>query len=592
MHHISHIEIHNFRSIVKAEFCFSIYTPLVGYNNAGKTNVLQALNWAIRPKSLLEADFYESGKDVTVIATISGVGTDVLDALAPNHRQKIEPLVRNGQIRVRRSQTVPNLPAKDIKTEIWKEIAPDEEGWAVNPSGIDAAIVNLFPETIFIGAMEDASEDVGKYAAGTTIGKLIKEIIDPVTVRHSQDVNNTLQKISKRLSAQGDEKDETLVDLDKKIQTELQKFFPEVIAKIHIQTPTFVDFIRGATIKLFDNHNGASARDVTSFGHGAQRSVQIALIKCLSDIKKGTAIPGRTTLLLIDEPELYLHPQAIEVVRAALTRLSREGYQVAFSTHSANMIARDDAANTLLIRRNSSNGTFALPRIEDKVKEAISDAVSQAETLFSLTNSSKILFSERALLAEGKTENTLLPEIFSHEFGLSLAEDKLGLIPLGGSGNIHNSMTVLDAMGIPTKALADLDFVFRYATKEELLLEEDENIRECKRILRRLQTNGIIALDANTGLPKSSNVMSAAKCFELLAADLEAAPYIQAIHEKLLTQGVWIWKRGTIETHLGLSGKTHKCHMDFLGKFKSEQYQKNLPDYEGVKAMLKWVRKV
>jgi putative ATP-dependent endonuclease of OLD family len=94
------------------------------------------------------------------------------------------------------------------------------------------------------------------------------------------------------------------------------------------------------------------------------------------------------------------------------------------------------------------------------------------------------------------------------------------------------------------------------------------------------------------GCQKKSNGMSAAKSFEYLAADTEATPYIQAIHERLLTQGVWIWKRGTIETHLGLSGKTPSCRMRFLGEFRSEQYQKSLPDYEGVKAMLNWVRRV
>ncbi len=274
-----------------------------------------------------------------------------------------------------------------------------------------------------------------------------------------------LADIAKKLTADSREKDENLAALDAQIQTELTKIFPGVSAKIHIPTPEFSDFLKGATIKIFeDNYHNPDGRDAASFGHGAQRAVQIALIKCLSQIKRADAVSNdRTTLLLIDEPELYLHPQAIELVRASLSSLSADGYQVIFSTHSPNMIARQDAHNTLLLRRTVEAGTKANQRIKDAVVDAIAVADHQSETLFTLTNSAKVLFSEKIVIAEGKTERAILPDVFKHAIGITMDEDKLGLVALGGSGNIPNAMKVLAAMGIPAKAIVDLDFAFKVA---------------------------------------------------------------------------------------------------------------------------------
>lgn len=40
---IEKVEIHNFRSIVNGEFTLGDYSLLIGPNNAGKTNIIDAL---------------------------------------------------------------------------------------------------------------------------------------------------------------------------------------------------------------------------------------------------------------------------------------------------------------------------------------------------------------------------------------------------------------------------------------------------------------------------------------------------------------------------------------------------------------------
>jgi putative ATP-dependent endonuclease of OLD family len=462
--------------------------------------------------------------------------------------------------------------------------------WAHNPTGIDAAIGGLFPEPIFIGAMENATEDVAKFGSGTTIGKLLKEIMGPVIERHSPAVAEALQAVGRQLSANSPEKDESLTALDTSIQNELGRLFPGVSAKTHVPVPDFADFMKSATIRIFeDGFENADGRDASSFGHGAQRSIQIALIKCLAEVKRAAVgKASRTTLLLIDEPELYLHPQAIEVVRAALTRLSGDGYQIIFTTHSANMIARSDAQNALLIRRSVAGGTTCYPRMRDVVAQAIAGADHQSEALFALSNSSRVLFSERAVITEGKTEKIILPAVFDNLFGLTLGEDKIGLVEVGGVNNIPDTMRILRAMGLPCKAIVDLDFAFRTAPTKELIPPEHPALVACKDIFTRLAGEGYVALD-EAGLPKKHNGNPATMAYELLAQDADAEPHIDGLFEAMMAHDIWLWKKGAIEVYLNIA-KTDGARMTFINRLPEQAYREALPDYPTVAAAMAWLR--
>jgi len=591
MHQISNLRVENFKSIIEAEFPLAAYTPLVGYNNAGKTNILNAVSWLIKKSSLPAADFNDPEKLVSVSAKIVGIDEDVLAALGDTHRPKIEPLVINKVLHIKREQSEPDAKAKDMPLQVLKQTDAGDMVWAVNPAGIDAAISQLFPEPVFIGAMENATEDVAKFGTSTTIGKLIKEIITPITETHAAPVNDALADIASKLSADSPDKDQNLINLDAQIQNELAKFFPGVRAKTHIPTPEFGDFLKGATIKIFeDEFANPNGRDAGSFGHGAQRSVQIALVKCLSEIKRNTDVgAGRTTLLLIDEPELYLHPQAVELVRASLSRLSVEGYQVLFSTHSPAMISREDAPNTLLIRRNKEAGTRAYPRIRDAVQATIDGAQSQSETLFTLTNAAKVLFSERVVLAEGATEQRLLPEVFCTEIGSTLDENKIGLVALGGVENVPNAMKVLRAMGIPTKAVVDLDFAFRAAIKQNMIPADHAGVVGCLSILTRLEAEKKCTL--SHGLPvNETNGTKAAAAYTMMANEPDAEAHIRSIHDHLKNEGIWCWCKGAIETHLDLSSKKPAAHLAFLTKLQDQNFRNGLPDYKEVQQMLAWLQ--
>lgn len=76
----------------------------------------------------------------------------------------------------------------------------------------------------------------------------------------------------------------------------------------------------------------------------------MALIRYLADIKSNGSGEGQRRLLLIEEPELFLHAQAVEQLRAALTKLFVGAYQVVFVTHSPMMVDRESIVETRIAR--------------------------------------------------------------------------------------------------------------------------------------------------------------------------------------------------------------------------------------------------
>jgi len=93
------------------------------------------------------------------------------------------------------------------------------------------------------------------------------------------------------------------------------------------------------SLVIRDPHLGIETA-VTDQGHGLQRTLIMTLLQLLAEVQNepeeaGAIASARTTVLIIEEPELYMHPQMERRMRDVLYRLaSQPGVQVACCTHS------------------------------------------------------------------------------------------------------------------------------------------------------------------------------------------------------------------------------------------------------------------
>lgn len=582
-HKIAHVLVKNYKSCKETELKLASYTPLVGYNNAGKSNALSAIQWLLRKSSLTTKDFYDPSLSVEVIALIEGVNTKLLEQMPQRQRASIESYIHNDALKIRRTQEVPSAKTADIKLSVWDESNQD---WIINPTGIDNAISVLLPEPIRIGAMENAAEDAAKAKNTTTIGKLLSEFLEPVKNSHENELNQHLSEVSRRISSEGDLRFSELASIDGNVNAKVNDLFPGMSVKLHFDTPSFDDLIKAGTIRVYeDKDNG---RDFSSYGHGAQRSIQMALVQYLAEVKQANNIQNSTTLLLIDEPELYLHPFAIEQVREALIALSKSGYQVIISTHSAQMITPEFAETSLLIRKNGSRGTYTRKRLADAIQQVVPHSTHQMEQLFNLSHSTQVLFAENVVLTEGKTELRLLPFLFKAVTGLTMGQEKLALVAQSGVNDTKKSLEILQAMDLPAKAIADLDYGLSGAVRDGFIASNDIDLAQLKIILQNLEYKESIALNGN-GLPKNGMV-TAAQAFEILASDSTAAIHIENLHNRMKRQGIWLWKKGAIEAHIGTTSKDERAWAKFKSDVTSNGLEAICREYRSILDLIKWLR--
>jgi putative ATP-dependent endonuclease of the OLD family len=586
---LSKILIANYRSIKTIEVPLQKFSIMVGYNNAGKSNILHAIQWLLNPNALADKDFNDHEKDIVVCALIEGIDNLVISKIADEHKKKIEPYIVDQKMFIKRVMDHNNLGKKGISLFVSKDINKEfaEAEWVKNPTGIDQAISYLFPDSIELPAMSDAFEDSTKYTAKTTMCQLVGKIIEEFKKNNQETINHSLTAIRSLVCIDGDNRSDELEKVDKLVSRNIADIFPGIDVKLHINLPTIDDLFKGATFKTIeDGHQ----RDIDSLGHGTQRSIQMALIRSLSEIADVSDDSSSVTTVLIEEPELYLHPYAIELTRQALRALSKSRYQVIVVTHSPLIITEEDMPSTVMIRKESGLGTYRLNTIEENVRKNISDLPSQSEVIYSLSNKTNILFAEKVLLVEGKTEYRVLPAIFEGMKNCTIASKAIALVPQNGVDNTTKSLKILSDLGLKSCALSDLDFAFRGAIQNGFIDDSDTDIGKLKEYLIEIAPQKNIVLD-NQNLPRSGNDQSASDGYRILAEDPRTTKHIKSIQEKLKQHGIWIWPKGSIEEHLGISGKKEAIWANLLKQIKEKGATSSITDVKEFEQLIEWFLK-
>lgn len=94
---LSEITISNLRSIRRETFPLSHFTALIGYNNAGKTNILMGIRWLLSHFTLNISFFDDAKIPVEVEGLFEGISEAVLDRLGDEKSKAISPyLIHRG----------------------------------------------------------------------------------------------------------------------------------------------------------------------------------------------------------------------------------------------------------------------------------------------------------------------------------------------------------------------------------------------------------------------------------------------------------------------------------------------------------------
>lgn len=261
-------------------------------------------------------------------------------------------------------------------------------------------------------------------------------------------------------------------------------------------------------------------------------------------------------LLVVDEPELHLHPSMTRLWLSELERVCRAGDRRAVVvTHEPVMVkpqsANDLGAVWLFVPGRPSRplSSYVPPKAESRVTSSLQNNPQLI---------SQLVFSPRPVLVEGTHDVTALTVALGRTQPPEVVA-QTDLIECGGSGGVALWFEIANSAGLDVRAVADLD---------ACLAPEVQRVMDANGGVVLSYRNELAAEPPTTALairplldamniakvptdPKSRSVW--------LAKEVPPASGWEARRDKVLASwrqaGLWLHKQGTLEDVLGITTK-------------------------------------
>ncbi|WP_394436103.1 ATP-dependent nuclease [Streptomyces sp. SGAir0957] len=373
-------------------------------------------------------------------------------------------------------------------------------------TGMAQSVAALLPEPIYIPAVKELNDDL-KTTKTATFGQLLSILFEDIEHRLPQ-LESTFNQLHAQLNVvpgdDGAPKDERLSEVKKiesLIQKNLQESFPRAEVRLEISPPQLRSLLDEAQISVNDGISGP----FKTKGDGLRRSVAFAILRAYVDLKTTRPVRAdasqQSSLLLFEEPEVFLHPQAQRKLFEALTLFSQYN-DVLVSTHSSAFCAPGGTQTFVKVVKDRSLTPPASRTCVVDLSEM--DARDQSE-IITHENNEAAFFATSVLLVEGPSDRTLLTHI-ARTLNPQWDFDKQGaaIAKVEGKGSIERCRRFFERFEMRVAVVADLDVILSGFDK----LDASVACRQLREKVASKVQELVAAEDAN---PSSSDLRSLAK---------------------------------------------------------------------------------
>jgi len=272
------LKVVNFRSIKEHEFALHDFAVLIGKNNCGKSNILDAVATLLEgtAKSVEEADYWDKMRPIVLEGEFQNV-TKHLPLCSSDQKRKTvgDMIAADGTLRLRRSFG-PGVEKPGTLVTV------DAQSGADSPlkTGIDAELKRFLPEVIYIKTLADVSDEAsGKTSA--TLGKFLAQILANIQAKAQPELDKAFETAKRLLNVvEGrDERVKELRDMESDITSLLRETFAESSVRLKVDLPDVKRLLGDVGIDVDDG-------DFTPYyrkGHGLQRALYLSLIRALAN---------------------------------------------------------------------------------------------------------------------------------------------------------------------------------------------------------------------------------------------------------------------------------------------------------------------
>lgn len=548
--------VQNFRCIERLEFSPKAFSSLIGPNNAGKSSVLRALvvflnqltpasdEWRVGHEAepiVLEAEFDDlaewertkpgvsglvfedrirlrmsvtspnpdEGKRKAEITyecfkpqeTITG-WADAWATLAPTLKEKAAELGITGT-------SFRNVASKERLRQLIRDTAPElvtngAPRWTTEGISIPAAFQQAIPQAQLIPAVRDAEED-GAPGASTSFGLLLKSIVLPAVAASDeyQSLMRAVSDLERKLRGDGAEQIPAVQQLADSISQRLSDLITAKV-RLGMDPPDAEKFIGANTVLRLDD--GTVTR-IALQGHGLQRALVFAMLEVLAsqsaaaNAEAGQPPNLRKTILLFEEPELFIHPHLMRRLHEVLARIARRPeWQVIVSTHSPFLIdIADDPTSLVILRRPDPRHAPRLTQLSTNPFTGV-ERTAERERLRALLDFHptvcEAFFAKHVVLVEGDTEIASLVRQDALYALCGVDPDvqrDTTIVSCDGKWTIIPIARLLRAFGIPVRVIHDIDRKGR--SMAELEADASSEWHANQRIREALGNDELLAVD-------------------------------------------------------------------------------------------------
>jgi len=393
-----------------------------------------------------------------------------------------------------------------------------EEGSLVSdffPNKLRDALIT----TTLIKAFRSPKEDL-RIVHYSWYGKLIKEIWDKG--KGSKTIHEDQEKSFEEIIDFYNQQIKGIADNIFNKQTgQISEILAKAISHKHVTIKLSKDkkeTYKSASIFVNDGID----RPLQQKGSGIQSAIIIALFTIYCDLNHGSS-----GLLITEEPELYLHPQARRVISAQLEeylKIDNDNRQVIISTHSTEFVRNTPIDQIVVVRKDKTTiGTHCI-QIKENLQNAEIDKIKKVIW----TKNTEMFFADFVILVEGG-EEFILPSIIDNLTGKEqfLDHHNITIARVDGKGNFAVYAKILDYFKIPYLIVGDLDCYKDEVRK--LLLYKEKDITLLNEFKQKLT---LIADAKELNKLKEKNSLDAAKILSLFTKFKEGV--IQVDDQELL----------------------------------------------------------
>ncbi|MGZ7442803.1 ATP-dependent nuclease [Paenibacillus sp. TH7-28] len=451
---LAELIIENFRGIgpkgVKVKIDNIIV--LIGKNNVGKTTVLSAYEaFASTGAPLKLKDFYN--EDINNKPIITGIFVDVEEGeLAQKWIHEDEESGYKNCIKAQYRWSSPDVGGE--KFSFNPATGEFEKG---GMGGFDSILTSKIPTPLKISPLDDPSELEKK------ILEILIDAIKQNTKRDNTKVQQLLADIKKLAEDVQTEISEELNSSCAMVSTEIMKVFPEAsIIQIDPQASKIEpDKLIGSGSFIRLGSSEQHLAPLSNHGTGLQRTFLWSALKMLAEtgrhqVKKKPVGVGTKKILLLEEPEAFLHPSAIRSAMESLYTIAEHSdWQMMISTHSPVFIdlTKDHTTIIRIEKDHGANHTVNTFSTGD-AKFTADDKENLKMLNFCNPYFNEFFFANHNLLVEGETEVTVVKSLMQTG---KIAQDSVHVINCLGKANIVTVSKILNHFKVNYSILHDAD---------------------------------------------------------------------------------------------------------------------------------------